>query len=255
MNLQLNRPLAFFDLETTGINISQDRIVEIAIVKVHPDGNRESYSKKVNPTIPIPLEVSEIHGIYDLDIIDAPTFADLAQEVKEFIADCDLAGYNSNRFDIPVLVEEFLRVGIDPEMENRKFIDVQNIFHKMEQRTLVAAYKFYCQKDLSNAHSAEADTMATIDVLEAQLGKYQELEKDVNYLSDFTQMGVKTLDFAKRIGLNKDGEPIFNFGKNKGRLVSEVFKREPGYYTWIMKGDFSLDTKNKFKKIHEQLQS
>lgn len=253
MNLNLQKPLAFFDLETTGINIATDRIVEIAIVKVLPDNTRETYVKKINPTIPIPIEISEIHGIYDVDIIDCPKFEEIAEEVKSFIENCDLAGYNSNRFDIPVLVEEMLRAGLDIEIEKRQLIDVQNVFHKMEQRTLVAAYKFYCNKDLTNAHSAEADTIATLEVLESQLDRYSELENSVEFLTEFSTMGMKTFDFAKRIAFDKEERPIFNFGKHKGRLVKDIFKKDPAYFSWIMKGDFSLDTKNKFKKIKDEM--
>lgn len=253
MNLQLSRPLAFFDLETTGTNTAKDRIVEIAIIKLNPDGSKESYSKKVNPEMPIPIVVSEIHGIYDVDIIDCPTFKDIAEEVKTFITDADLAGFNSNRFDIPLLVEEMLRSGIDAEFDKKKFVDIQNVFHKMEQRTLVAAYKFYCNKDLTNAHSAEADTLATLEVLEAQIGKYDNIQGDVDFLSEFTTMGTRTLDFSKRIAINEEGVPVFNFGKHKGIPVVDIFKKEPGYFNWLMKGDFTLDTKNKFRKIKEEM--
>lgn len=253
MNLQLSRPLAFFDLETTGTNTAKDRIVEIAIVKLNPDGSKESYSKKVNPEIPIPIAVSEIHGIYDVDILDSPKFKDIAEEIKTFITDADLAGFNSNRFDIPLLVEEMLRSGVDPEFDKKKFVDIQNVFHKMEQRTLVAAYKFYCNKDLTDAHSAEADTLATLEVLEAQIEKYDNIQGDVDFLSEFTTMGVRTLDFSKRIAVNEENIPVFNFGKHKGIPVVDIFKKEPGYFNWLMKGDFTLDTKNKFRKIKEEM--
>lgn len=253
MNLHLSKPLAFFDLETTGTNTAKDRIVEIAIIKLNPDGSKESYSKKVNPEMPIPIVVSEIHGIYDIDILDCPSFKDIAQEVKTFINDSDLAGFNSNRFDIPVLVEEMLRSGVDPEFDKKKFVDIQNVFHKMEQRTLVAAYKFYCDKDLTNAHSAEADTLATLEVLEAQIGKYENIQGDIEFLSEFTTMGPKTLDFSKRIAINEEEVPVFNFGKHKGIPVVDIFKKEPGYFNWLMKGDFTLDTKNKFRKIKEEM--
>ena len=253
MNLQLSRPLAFFDLETTGTNTAKDRIVEIAIIKLNPDGSKESYSKKVNPEMPNPIVVSEIHGIYDVDILDCPTFKDIAEEVKTFITDADLAGFNSNRFDIPLLVEEMLRSGIDPEFDKKKFVDIQNVFHKMEQRTLVAAYKFYCNKDLTDAHSAEADTLATLEVLEAQIGKYENIQGDVDFLSEFTTMGVRTLDFSKRIAINEEDIPVFNFGKHKGIPVVDIFRKEPGYFNWLMKGDFTLDTKNKFRKIKEEM--
>ena len=253
MNLQLSRPLAFFDLETTGTNTAKDRIVEIAIIKLNPDGSKESYSKKVNPEMPIPIVVSEIHGIYDVDIVDCPTFKDIAKEVKTFITNADLAGFNSNRFDIPLLVEEMLRSGIDPEFDKKKFVDIQNVFHKMEQRTLVAAYKFCCNKDLTDAHSAEADTLATLEVLEAQIEKYDNIQGDVDFLSEFSTMGARALDFSKRIAINQEDIPVFNFGKHKGVPVVDIFKKEPGYFNWLMKGDFTLDTKNKFKKIKEEM--
>lgn len=253
MNLQLQKPIVFFDLEATGLNIAQDRIVEIGIVKVYPSGEKETYVKKVNPTIPIPLEVSEIHGIYDVDIINAPTFKEIGQELIDFIANSDLAGYNSNRFDIPLLLEEFYRAGFDFDMENRKTVDVQNIFYKMEQRTLSAAYQFYCQKEIENAHSAEADILATVEVLEAQLNRYSELENNIDFLSEFTHMGAKTLDFAQRIALDENNNPVVNFGKHKGKLVTEVFKQEPGYYGWLMNADFSFETKKHFTTIWKSL--
>ncbi len=251
MNLQLNRPLAFFDLETTGINLSSDRIVEIAIVKILPGGEKVNYRKVVNPEIPIPVHISEIHGIYDVDVIDAPKFAEIAQEVLDFIGDSDLAGFNSNRFDIPLLLEEFLRVDIDFDMDSRQAIDVQNIFHKMEQRTLVAAYKFYCSKDLTDAHSAEADALATFEVLEAQLGRYENLKSDVDFLSEFSNAGGKRVDFANRLVRNDKDEIVFNFGKHRGAPVTAVFEREKSYYSWLMNADFPLYTKKIFKKIKE----
>lgn len=253
MNLELEKPIVFFDLEATGLNISKDRIVEIGMIKLFPTGERQTYVKKINPTIPIPLDVSEIHGIYDVDVINAPTFKDIGQELIEFIDNSDLAGYNSNRFDIPLLLEEFYRAGFNIEMENRKTVDVQNIFHKMEQRTLQAAYKFYCNKELENAHSAEADILATVEVLEAQLKKYPEIEKNINYLDDFSKIGNKTLDFAQRIALDENNTPIINFGKHKGKPVIDVFKKEPGYYSWIMNADFSFETKKHFTKIWNSL--
>ncbi len=252
MNLNLKKPIAFFDLEATGLNIAKDRIVEIAIQKIYPSGKRESYVKKINPTIPIPIETSEIHGIYDIDVIDAPTFKDVAEEIKEFIGNADLAGYNSNRYDVPLLIEEFYRAGVDFALSERKTIDVQNIFYKMEQRTLSAAYKFYCEKEIENAHTAEADINATVEVLEAQLDRYDELENDIDFLSEFSTMGGKSLDFAQRIALNDNDEPIINFGKHKGKTVKEVFKKEPGYYSWIMNADFSYDTKKHFEKLWKE---
>lgn len=255
MNLKLQKPIAFFDLEATGLNIAKDRIVEIGIVKVYPSGEKENYVKKINPTIPIPLEVSEIHGIYDIDILNAPTFKDLAEEINAFLGNADLGGYNSNRFDIPMLLEEFYRAGFDFDMENRRAVDVQNIFYKMEQRTLSAAYKFYCEKEIENAHSAEADIVATLEVLEAQLDRYEELENSIEFLSDFSKMGSKTLDFAQRIGLDENDMPIINFGKHKGKLVTAVFKQEPGYYGWLMSADFSYETKKHFTNIWTALKA
>lgn len=253
MNLELKKPVIFFDLEATGLNIAQDRIVEIGIVKVYPSGKKETYVKKVNPTIPIPLEVSEIHGIYDIDIINEPTFKEIGQELIDFIANSDLAGYNSNRFDIPLLLEEFYRAGFEFDMEGRKAVDVQNVFYKMEQRTLSAAYQFYCQKEIENAHSAEADILATVEVLDAQLERYSELENNIDFLSEFTHMGAKTLDFAQRIALDDNNNPTVNFGKHKGKLVTEVFKQEPGYYGWLMNADFSFETKKHFTTIWKSL--
>jgi DNA polymerase-3 subunit epsilon len=249
MNLDLKRPLAVFDLETTGVNVASDRIVEISILKINPDYSKETLTMRINPEMPIPLVTSEIHGIYDIDILNAPTFKDAANKIQEFLGDADFGGFNSNRFDIPVLLEEFLRVGIAFNMQDRKSVDIQNIFHKKEQRTLVAAYKFYCEKDLTNAHSAEADTLATYEVLEAQLGKYEDLQGDVEFLAEFSTMGMKTADFARRIGINDEGIEVFNFGKNKGRSVEEVFKKEPGYYSWMMNGDFPRYTKQVITEI------
>ena len=242
MNLKLNKPLAFFFFFSTGVNTAKYRIVEISILKILPDGTKETYTKRVNPEMPILKESSEINGIYDKDIADAPTFKQIAPELLVFLKNCDLAGYNSNKFDIPVLVEEFLRVEVDFDFESRKFIDVQNIFHKMEQRTLVAAYKFYCDKSLENAHSAEADIKATYEVLEAQLEKYNDLEPSVDYLEKFSKMH-DSADLMGRIVFNKDGQEVFNFGKHKGKTVAEVLKKDPSYYSWMMNGDFPLYTK------------
>lgn len=255
MNLKLQKPIAFFDLEATGLNIAKDRIVEIGIVKIYPSGEKENYVKKINPTIPIPLEVSEIHGIYDIDILNAPTFKDLAEEINTFLGNSDLGGYNSNRFDIPLLLEEFYRADFDFDMTGRKAVDVQNVFYKMEQRTLSAAYKFYCQKEIENAHSAEADIVATVEVLEAQLDRYEELENDIDFLSSFSKMGAETLDFAQRIGLDENKNPLINFGKHKGKLVTDVFKQEPGYYGWLMSADFSFETKKHFTNIWKALKA
>ncbi|MFP5470647.1 MAG: exonuclease domain-containing protein [Bacteroidia bacterium] len=253
MNLKITRPVAFFDLETTGVNIATDRIVEISILKVHPNGNKDSLTRRINPTIPIPIQASEVHGIYDIDVVDCPKFPEVASEILNFISDSDLAGYNSNKFDIPLLVEEFLRAKIEVDFSDKKFIDVQNIFHKMEQRTLVAAYKFYCNKELDNAHSAEADILATYEVLEAQLEKYKELEPTTDFLHQFTFNGNKNVDFASRIIYNEKGEETFNFGKHKGRTVAEIFKKEPSYYSWMMQGDFPLHTKHIITKIKDRV--
>ena len=220
-----------------------DRIVEIALLKVYPNGNKDSKCMRINPTIPIPLEASKIHGIYDKDISECPTFQDAAKDINAFLGGSDLAGYNSNKFDIPLLIEEFTRVGIHFDLNDRKLIDVQNIFHKMEQRTLAAAYKFYCDKDLIDAHTAEADTTATYEVLLSQLDKYESLKNDVDFLAQFSTV-TRNVDLAGRIVFNEKGEEVFNFGKYKGRLVKEVFKSEPSYYDWMMKGDFATNTKN-----------
>lgn len=248
MNLKLTRPLAFFDLETTGLNIASDRIVEISIVKIMSNGNQETKTKRINPTIPISNESSAIHGIYDKDVKDKATFVEVAKELSQFIEGCDLAGYNSNKFDIPLLAEEFLRANIDFDVSKHQLIDVQNIFHKMEQRTLSAAYKFYCNKDLTNAHSAEADTTATYEILEAQLEKYSDLKNDTAFLSEFSQT-TKNVDLLGRIIYDNKNVEIFNFGKHKGKPVVEVLEKEPGYYSWMMNGDFPLYTKKVLTKI------
>jgi len=254
MQLNLSKALAFFDLETTGLNISRDKIIEIGIVKIHPDQREERYIKRINPGIPIPPESQAIHGITDADLKDCPTFDQVVHEIKAFIGDADLAGYNSNRFDIPFLLEEFLRLGVELEMENRKFIDVQTIFHKMEQRTLTAAYKFYCQKEIEKAHSAEADSVATFEVLKAQLQRYPELTNDVTYLSEFTQTDkAKKIDFVGRLALNDKNEIAYNFGKHAGKSIREVFTLEPGYHRWILDNEFPLYTKSLVKKETDKL--
>lgn len=249
--LQLNRPLAFIDLETTGTNVATDRIVEIAIVKIMPDGSRQSKVKRLNPTIPIPPASTAVHGISDADVQNEPTFKQVANELRQFLQNCDIAGYNSNRFDIPLLVEEFLRVGLDFEIAGRRFIDVQKIFHLMEKRTLGAAYKFYCDKTLDNAHSAEADAMATYEILQAQIDRYKELQNDVTALADFTKEEA-FIDFGRRFIL-ENGVEIFNFGKHKGRPVRVVLKEEPQYYDWMMKSDFPLHTKQKLTEIYNSM--
>ena len=248
MNLNLKNPLIFFDLETTGVNVVTDRIVEISMIKINPNGSEEQVTYRINPEMPIPKEASEIHGIYDDDVKDKPTFKQIAKQIAKFFEGCDVAGYNSNRFDVPLLAEEFLRADVDFDMRNRKFIDVQTIFHKMEQRTLVAAYKFYCNKDLTDAHSASADTIATYEVLKAQLDKYTNLENDVDFLNKFSSQN-KNADFAGRIIYNDKGEEVFNFGKYKGQKVEDIFERDKGYYSWILKSDFPLYTKKILTKI------
>lgn len=243
MKLNLKNPLVFFDLETTGINIATDRIVELCYIKVYPNGNEESKSMRINPEMHIPEASSAIHGIYDEDVKDCPTFKQIARELANAIEGCDLAGFNSNRFDIPMLAEEFLRAEVDFDMTRRKFIDVQNIYHKLERRTLSAAYKFYCGKELENAHSALADTQATYEVLQAQLDKYpNELQNDMQFLADFSRMS-NNVDFAGRIVYNEQGVEVFNFGKYKGMPVTEVLQKDSGYYGWVMQGDFTRNTK------------
>lgn len=251
MQLKLGSPLVFFDLETTGINIVTDRIVELSYVKVHPDGKEEIQTFRINPGMPIPPEATAIHGISNDDVKDCPVFKEIAESLTAQIEGCDLAGYNSNRFDIPMLVEEFLRAGIDIDLRKRNFIDVQNIFHKMEQRTLVAAYKFYCNRTLENAHSAEADTKATYEVLKAQLDRYPDLQNDVAFLSKFSSYG-NHADYAGRIIYNEEGVEYVNFGKHKGKPVVEVFETDLGYYGWIMNGEFPLDTKRVFTEIKQR---
>ena len=248
MQLNLRNPLVFFDLETTGIDIAKDRIVEISMVKVMPNGEEIVKTRRINPGMPIPPESTAIHGITDEDVKDCPKFKEIAKSLAAQIEGCDLAGFNSNRFDIPMLAEEFLRAGVDVDLNRRKFIDVQTIFHKMEQRNLTAAYKFYCNKDLANAHSAEADTMATYEVLKAQLDRYPELENDVNFLSKYSSF-TNNVDFAGRMVYNEKGQEVINFGKYKGRLVEEELKSDPSYYAWIMNGDFPLNTKKMLTEI------
>ncbi len=247
MSLQLKRPLVFIDLETTGMNLSTDRIVEIAIIKVFPDGTKTVKQKLLNPQIPIPKNSSDIHGITDDKIKNAPTFKQVANELKQFIDDADFSGYNSNRFDIPLLMEEFLRAGLEIDMTSRRLIDVQHIFHMMEKRTLGAAYKFYCEKELEDAHSAEADASATWEILQAQITRYQHLGNTLDTILQFTGEE-KIVDFARRFVMDS-GVEVFNFGKHKGRPVSEVLKAEPQYYDWMMKGDFPLHTKQKLTEI------
>ena len=248
MKLNLKRPIVFFDLETTGVDTSKDRIVEISMIKVMPDGSKDVKTRRVNPEMPIPAEATAVHGITDEDVKNEPTFRQLAKSLAQFIQGCDFGGFNSNRFDLPLLVEEFLRVGVDVDLKRRKFVDVQNIFHKKEQRTLVAAYKFYCNKDLTDAHSAAADTMATYEVLCAQLDRYDDLENDIDFLAEFSERE-KAVDYAGRIVYNEQGVEVFSFGKYRGQSVEEVFRREPSYYAWMMEGDFPLYTKKVITEI------
>lgn len=243
MTLNLKRPLIFFDLETTGTNVTQDRIVEFSYIKVFPDGTSESKTRRLNPEMPIPPASTAVHHISDEDVKDAPTFRQVARSLYEIFDGCDIAGYNSNKFDVPLLIEEFSRAGINFDVSGRHFIDVQNIFHKMEQRTLVAAYKFYCGKNLEEAHSALADTLATYEVLLGQLDRYPELENDVEKLAEFSKTG-RNLDLSARIVLNDNDVAVFNFGKHKGHSVKEVFRREPSFYSWMMQGDFPKNTKD-----------
>ncbi|MEG1554870.1 MAG: 3'-5' exonuclease [Rikenellaceae bacterium] len=249
MSLKLKRPLVIFDLETTGIDIVKDRIVEISLVKVTPDGNREVKTRRVNPMMHIPAEASAVHGIYDEDVKDCPAFKSVARSLASYIIGCDYAGFNSNSFDIPMLMEEFLRAGVEIDMKKNFAIDVQNIFHKMEQRTLVAAYKFYCGKDLNDAHSAEADAVATYEVLLKQLEVYGDaLPQEVDLLSEFSERK-KFADYAGRILYNEDGVEVFGFGKYKDASVEAVFAKEPSYYTWMMNGDFPEYTKKVITNI------
>jgi DNA polymerase-3 subunit epsilon len=265
MELNLTRPLAVFDLETTGINVATDRIVEICIVKIFPDGHEEVLTHRLNPGIPISKESTMIHGITDLDVKDCPTFTDLAPELEKFLDNSDLSGYNAIKFDIPLLVEEFLRVGIDFTLMDRYIVDVQNIFHKMEPRTLKAAYKFYCQKNLEMAHSAEADTLATYEVLKAQLDAYENQEytdpdgfigipvkNNVKALHDFS-FYTRNVDLVGHIVFNDKQEEVLNFGKYKGRPVEDVFRKEPSYYDWMMKSQFPLSTKRVIQAIKKRM--
>ncbi|WP_333852264.1 3'-5' exonuclease [Epilithonimonas sp.] len=248
MNLKLYKPLCVFDLETTGTNVGKDRIVEICILKVNPDASRESKTWKVNPEMPIPKESSAIHGIYDADVAEAPTFKDIAPKIMEMISGTDLGGFNSNRFDVPLLAEELLRAGLDFDLSKFKLIDAQTIYHKMEPRNLSAAYNFYCQKTLENAHSAEADVLATFEVLDAQVGHYEDLPNEVAGLSDFSFHN-RFADLAGMIHFNEKEQEIFAFGKYKGQVVKEVFQKDLGYYGWLQSADFPLYTKKIFTKI------
>jgi DNA polymerase-3 subunit epsilon len=248
LELKLKRPIVFFDLETTGINVSTDRIVEISLLKISPNGREQWMTTRVNPGIPIPAKVTAIHGISDEDVANAPSFREIAKNLAAFLEGCDLAGYNSIKFDIPVLAEEFLRTETDFNFRKRRYVDAQVIFHRKEQRTLTAAYQFYCNKELEDAHSAKADTSATYEVLKAQLDRYSDLENDIEKLADFSSFN-NNVDFAGRIILDENGVEVFNFGKHKGKPVETVFKEEPSYYAWIMNGDFPLYTKKVLTEI------
>ena len=252
MKLNLTRPLVFFDLETTGTNIGTDRIVEISMVKVMPNGDNTSITRRVNPGIHIPEESSAVHGIYDEDVKDCKTFKELAPELVQMLDGCDIAGYNSNKFDIPLLAEEFFRANVEIDLHSRKFIDVQSIFYKKEPRTLVAAYRFYCDADLEGAHSANADTMATYEVLKAQLDRYPDLKNDVDFLADYTAF-TRNVDFAGLMVYNDKNEAVFNFGKHKGKLVKDVLAKEPGYVSWVLNNNFTNDTKARLKEIFDDM--
>ena len=248
MELNLKRPIVFFDLETTGVNTEKDRIVEISYLKIMPDGKEESKTRRLNPQMPIPPQATAIHGIADSDVKDCPVFREIAVSLAQQLEGCDLAGFNSNRFDIPLLAEEFLRAGIDFDLSKRKCVDVLTIYHKMEPRNLKTAYKYYCGKELMDAHQAENDTRATYEVLLSQLDRYPELENDIDTLSSYSSFA-NYVDFAGRMIYNENREEVFNFGKYKGQLVGDVLKKDTGYYSWIMQGDFSLNTKKKLTEI------
>lgn len=267
MKLNLENPIVFFDLETTGLDIANDRIVEISLLKILPDNTQISKTMRINPQIPISEKASEIHGIYDKDVQDAPIFSDVAIEIKSYFADADISGFNINRFDIPLLVEEFLRINIDFDIDDKNIVDVQTIYHKMEKRTLSAAYKYYCNKNLENAHSAEADTLATFEVLEAQLDKYKStqieddngkliepIQNDMKLLAEFTTPKKKA-DFAGFLGYDKNNEIIYTFGKFKNKRVKDIFIENPGYYEWILKSQFPLYTKYVLKKVKNEFDS
>lgn len=249
MQLKLNRPIIFFDIEATGLNVASDRIVELCYIKLYPNGKEEVKTQRYNPSLHISAEASSVNGIYDEDVANCPRFKEKAAELAQTFTGCDLAGFNSNHFDIPLLVEEFIRAGVDFDITGAKFVDVQGIFHKMEKRDLTSAYKFYCNKNLEDAHTAEADTRATLEVLEAQLDRYADtLQNNVTFLADFSRRN-RNVDLAGRIVYNDQGVETINFGKYRGRAVSEVLQRDPGYFSWIMQGDFTQNTKQTFMRI------
>lgn len=251
MQLNLKNPLVFFDVETTGLDVAVDRIIEISLLKVLPNGTEEQKTFRVNPTVPIAPSATAVHGMTDADVAHCPKFYEIAQTLANFMEGCDIAGYNSIKFDVPILAEEFLRADVKFDFRKRKLVDVQNIFHKMEPRTLTAAYKFYCEKDLKDAHSAAADTYATYEILQSQLDRYDSLVNDVAKLSDFS-VTMRTLDYAGRVALNEHNEAVINFGKYKGKPAVEVLRKDSGYYSWIMAGDFTLDTKRVFTELYLQ---
>jgi len=252
MELKLKKPIVFFDLETTGINIANDRIVEISILKIFPNGNKESKTWRVNPEIEIPKEASDIHGITNEMVVTEPTFKELASKVQDMIKGCDLAGFNSNRFDIPLLAEELLRAELTFDRTDILTVDVQTIFHKKEERTLSAAFKFYCGKTLENAHSAEADTIATYEILKAQLDKYDDLENDMEYLAEYSTFS-KRADFAGFIMFDEDGDEIFTFGKYKKQKLKDILVKDKGYFSWIQNAEFPLYTKQVLKEVKQRI--
>ena len=254
MQLNLKKPIIFFDLETTGINITKDRIVEISIIKVMPSGEEIEKTRRINPEMPIPAEATAVHHITDEDVAQCPSFKMVAKDLARIFTGCDIAGFNSNRFDIPMLDQEFQRAGVKFDFSKPRFIDVQTIFHKKEQRNLIAAYKFYCGKNLEDAHSANADTRATYEVLKAQLDRYDDLPNDMEKLSEFSTQN-RNVDLMGRLIFNDDRKEVINFGKYKGRLAEEVLRQDPGYYSWILKGDFSLNTKDAFTTIKLRLKN
>lgn len=251
MNLNLKNPVVVFDIESTGLSLSNDRIVEISIIKIKPNGEEEVKTRRINPTIPIPPEVTAIHGITNEDVKDCPTFKQIARSMADFMEGCDFIGYNSTYFDIPMLAEEFLRAGVDFDFKKRKLIDVHTIYRRKEPRDLTAAYKYYCGKDLKDAHSAEADTRATYEVLMSQLDKYSDLQNDMEFLAEFSTQN-KLVDYAGRMVYNEQNEAVFNFGKHRGKKVEDVLKQEPSYYDWMMNGNFTLDTKQELTRIKLQ---
>lgn len=254
MILQLNKPLIFFDLETTGTNITNDRIVEISVIKITPEGEETERTRRINPGMPIPAEATAIHHISDDDVKDAPRFEQVARSLATLFEGCDIAGFNSNRFDIPMLKQEFDRAGVEFDLSGAKFIDVQTIFHKREPRNLVAAYRFYCNKDLDQAHSASADTRATFEVLKAQLERYDDLPHDIATLSEYTSYN-RNVDLMGRLVFDEQNREVINFGKHKGKLAETVLRSEPGYFGWIMQGDFTDDTKKAFQRVYDRVKN